>query len=483
MFELRSGVGFARSTDETAEGNEAGGGKGRTRGALAQMSQGRTQSRTPLQPRLARVNAAARSAAQTRFTALLHHIDHDALGRAFDRQRRRAAAGVDGITVQAYEQNLAANLQELHRRLHTGRYRPHPVRRVYIPKADGGRRPLGIPALEDKIVQGAVAEVLSAVYEADFLGFSYGFRPGRSPHQALAALHTALMSQRVSWVLDADIRSFFDSVDHEWLMRMVAHRIADPRILTLIRMWLEAGVLESNELHETERGTPQGSGISPLLANVFLHYVLDLWVHQWRRRHARGRVIVVRYADDFVMGFESKADPERMVGDLKARLKQFCLALHEDKTRLIEFGRLTALKRAKAGLPRPRTFAFLGFTHYSGWTRDGRFIVKHKTQSKRITRKLNELRRDAWRRMHESLADQHRWYVSVLRGHCAYYGMPHNWRALAGFRRALRRIWFLCLRRRSQRSRRAGWDWFDAVTARYSLPPVRITRSWAQQRI
>ena len=245
-----------------------------------ESDQGRTQSRVPLQSRLARVHAAARSAAQTRFTALLHHIDLEALGRAFDRQQRRAAAGVDGITVDAYAQNLADNLQDLHRRIHTGRYRPSPVRRVYIPKADGGRRPLGVPTLEDKIVQGAVAEVLSAVYEADFLGFSYGFRPGRNPHLALAALHTALMSQRVNWVLDADIRSFFDSVDHEWLLRMVAHRIADPRILRLIRMWLEAGVLESNELHESERGTPQGSGISPLLANVFLHYVLDLWVHQ-----------------------------------------------------------------------------------------------------------------------------------------------------------------------------------------------------------
>lgn len=447
------------------------------------MGQGRTQSRIALEPRLARVHAAARSAAQTQFTALLHHIDHEALGRAFDRQRRAAAAGVDGMTVQAYEQNLAENLQDLHRRIHTGRYRPCPVRRVYIPKADGGRRPLGVPTLEDKIVQGAVAEVLSAVYEADFLGFSYGFRPGRNPHRALAALHTALMSQRVNWVLDADIRSFFDSVDHEWLMRMVAHRIADPRILRLIRMWLEAGVLESNELHETERGTPQGSGISPLLANVFLHYVLDIWVHQWRRRHARARVSVVRYADDFVMGFESQADAEQMLRELQTRLQKFGLELHEDKTRLIEFGRRPAIERDRRKLPRPRTFAFLGFTHYCGWTRDGRFIVKHKTQSKRMTRKLNELRQAAWRRMHEPLDDQHRWYVSVLRGHCAYYGLPHNWRALAGFRQQLRRIWFLCLRRRSQRSRRAGWDWFHAVTARYPLPPVRITRSWAEQRI
>ena len=286
------------------------------------------------------------------------------------------------------------------------------------------------------------------------------------------------MSQRVNWVLDADIRSFFDSVDHEWLLRMVAHRIADPRILRLIGMWLEAGVLESNELHETERGTPQGSGISPLLANVFLHYVLDLWIHQWRgascTRARQRRAICGRLRD----GFESRADAERNLRDLQARLKQFGLTLHEEKTRLIEFGRLTALKRAKLGLPRPRTFAFLGFTHYCGWKRDGRFIVKHKTQSKRITRKLNELRRGPWRRMHDPLDDQHRWLVSVLRGHCAYYGMPHNWRALAGFRQALRRIWFTTLRRRSQRSRRAGWDWFDAVTARYPLPSVRITRSW-----
>jgi group II intron reverse transcriptase/maturase len=285
------------------------------------------------------VDAAARAAVQTRFTALLHHIDAAALERAFRRQKRQASAGVDGITVADYEQNLEANLQDLCARIHTGRYRPQPVRRVYIPKTDGGRRPLGVPILEDKIVQGAVAEVLSAIYEVDFLGFSYGFRPGRNPHQALSSLRTAIMSQRVNWVLDADIRNFFGSVDHEWMLRMLAHRIADPRVLRLIRMWLEAGILESNEWHETERGTPQGAGISPLLANIFLHYALDLWAHQWRRRHARGRVSVVRYADDFVMGFESAGDAQRMVVDQKDRLAKFGLSFHEDKTRVIAFGR------------------------------------------------------------------------------------------------------------------------------------------------
>jgi group II intron reverse transcriptase/maturase len=436
-----------------------------------------------LKPNLARVHAAARRAAQTRFSALLHHVDEATLERAFRRQRRQAAAGVDGVTVRAYEQDLAVNLRDLCSRVHTGRYQAQPVRRAYIPKADGGKRPLGVPTLEDKIVQGAVAEVLSAIYEADFLGFSYGFRPGRNPHQALAALHTALMSQRVTWVLDADIRSFFDSVDHQWMLRMLAHRIADPRLMRLIRMWLEAGILESGEIHEMDRGTPQGAGISPLLANVFLHYVLDLWVHQWRRRHARGRVIIVRYADDFVMGFESKADAQQMLADLGTRLQQFGLALHEEKTQLIEFGRLPALNRARLGLPRPRTFAFLGFTHYCDWTRDGRFLVKHKTQSKRLTRKLHQLRREAWQRMHEPLADQHQWYASVLRGHYAYYGMPHNYRALAGFQQEVRRIWFGCLRRRSQCSRRAGWAWFEAITERYPLPAPRITHSWAEQRL
>ena len=445
---------------------------------LREPERGRTQSRTTLPPNLARVNAAARSAVQTRFTALLHHVDIEALARAFRRQKRQASAGVDGITVEAYEQNLEANLQNLCARVHTERYRPQPVRRVYIPKADGGRRPLGVPTLEDKIVQGAVAETLSAIYEVDFLGFSYGFRPGRNPHQALSSLHTAIMSQRVNWVLDADIRSFFDSVDHEWLLRMLAHRIADPRILRLVRMWLEAGVLESGEKYETIKGTPQGAGISPLLANVFLHYVLDLWVHQWRRRHAHGRVTIVRYADDFVMGFEKEAEARRMLADLGERLAKFDLRLHEDKTRLIEFGRFAASTRHKRGERRPETFAFLGFTHYCGRTRDGRFIVKHKTQSSRLTRKLKALRQEAWRLMHRPLAEQHRWYASVLRGHYGYFGMPHNWRSLNGFLQEVRRIWFTCLRRRSQKNRRMGWDWFETVTSRFPLPRPRITQPW-----
>jgi RNA-directed DNA polymerase len=340
-----------------------------------------------------------------------------------------------------------------------------------------------VPTLEDKIVQGAVAEVLSAIYEADFLGFSYSFRPGRNPHQALSALHTAIMSRNVTRVLDADIRSFFDSVDHEWLLRMLAHRIADPRILSLIRLWLEAGILESDEWHETDRGTPQGAGISPLLANVFLHYVLDLWAHQWRRRHARGRVSIVRYADDFVMGFEHEADARRMLGDLRVRLAQFGLSLHEDKTRLIEFGRRPALARRQRGERHPETFAFLGFTHYCGWTRDGRFIVKHKTQSKRLTRKLKALRQEAWRLMHTPLAEQHRWYSSVLSGHYGYFGLPHNWQSLDGFRREVRRIWFHCLRRRSQKSRRMGWEWFNDLTASLPLPKPRITHPWAPRAV
>jgi RNA-directed DNA polymerase len=430
-------------------------------------------------PNLARVNAAARKAAKTRFTALLHHVDEAALLRAFRRQNRQASAGVDGMTVALYERDLEENLRNLCTRIHTGQYRAKPVRRVFIPKSDGGQRPLGVPTLEDKIVQGAVAEVLNAIYEVDFLGFSYGFRSGRNPQQALTSLHTAIMSQHVNWVLDADIRNFFGSVDHEWLMRMVAHRIADPRVLRLIRMWLEVGVLESDEWHKTEIGTPQGARISPILANVFLHYVLDLWVHQWRRRHARGRIAIVRYADDFVMGFEREQDAREMQAEISKRLAVFGLALHETKTRLIEFGRFPALARRKRKERRPETFAFLGFTHYCGWTRDGRFIVKHKTQRERMTRKLKTVRMEARKIMHATIAAQHRWFSSILRGYYAYYGRPHNYPALAAFLREIRLIWLNCLRRRSQKNRKMSWEAFATLLERFPLPTPHITHSWA----
>jgi RNA-directed DNA polymerase len=471
--EPRSGVGPARSTEEALEGNEGVKGRGRREGSLREKARVRTQSRVALPPNLQRVNKAARHNRQARFTALLHHVDVTALERAFRRLKRNASAGVDGETVTSYEQSLAGKLQTLCQRVHSGRYWPKPVRRVYIPKPDGGQRPLGVPALEDKIVQGAVAEVLSAIYEIDFLGFSYGFRPGRNPHQALAALHTALMTQCVCWVLDADIRKFFDSVDHEWMMRMMAHRIADPRVLRLIKQWLRVGVLENGEWQETVEGTPQGAGISPLLANIFLHYVLDLWIHQWRKRKARGRVSLVRYADDFVVGFQYRDDGQRMLADLRERMAKFRLKLHEEKTRLIEFGRLPALDHKQRGERRLQTFAFLGFTHYCGWTRDGRFVVKRKTQSKRLTAKLKSLRVEARRRMHVPVRDQHRWLCQVLRGHYAYYGLPSNFRSLKGFLCEVRRTWFRALRRRCQR--RLDWDAFEALLGHFPLPTPRIT--------
>lgn len=456
-------------------------GRGRPKGNPREKVRVRTQSRVALPPNLARVNEAARRDKQVRFTALLHHVDVAALERAFRRCKRRAAPGVDGETVASYEQELAQRLQDLHDRVHSGRYRPRPVRRVYIPKSDGGQRPLGVPVLEDKIVQGAVAETLSAIYEVDFLGLSYGFRPGRSPHDALSALHTALMTQCVNWVLDADVRSYFDSVDHEWLLRMLAHRVADRRILRLIRGWLRAGILEGGEWSETVEGTPQGAGISPLLANIFLHYVLDLWTHQWRSRRARGRVVLVRYADDFVMGFQYKDDARMMLADLKRRLSKFGLALHETKTRLIEFGRLPALTRARRALRRPETFAFLGFTHYCGWTRDGRFVVKRKTQGKRVARKLKELRLEARRRMHTPVVAQHQWLCRVLRGHYRYYGVTSNFCALRSFYREVRRLWFRSLRRRN-RTGRMPWDRYASLLTRLPLPTPRITQPCLSDR-
>ena len=426
---------------------------------------------------LDRVKEAAAGSRQTQFTALLHHVDAHALERAYRRQRKAAAPGIDGVTVEAYGRDLEANLRDLKDRIHRGAYRPKPVRRVHIPKADGGKRPLGLPALEDKIVQGAVAEVLSAIYEADFLDCSYGFRPGRNAHDALAAVQKAVMAERANWVLDADIRSFFDSVDHDWLLRMLAHRTADRRILELIRRWLKAGVLEEGIYADTVEGTPQGAGISPLLANIFLHYVLDLWVAQWERRHATGPMRLVRYADDFVLTFQKQQDAERMMVDLAQRLAEFGLHLHEGKTRLVRFGRYAAEQRRNGGEGRPETFDFLGFTHYCATSREGRFVVKRRTQRKRKIRKLKALRQEMKRRMHEPLRDQQSWLLRVLRGHYAYYGIPGNSRALAAFRHEVERAWLATLRRRSQRPH-LPWSRFRHWLELFPLPEPRLTHAW-----
>jgi group II intron reverse transcriptase/maturase len=406
----------------------------------------------------------------------MHHIDVEALRRVYNRQRRNASAGVDGVTVEAYGVNLEANLKRLCDRVHSGSYRPLPVRRAYVPKADGDQRPIGIPALEDKIVQGAVTEILSAIYEVDFLGFSYGFRPGRSPHQALQALNAALIKRKINWVLDADVRRFFDSVDHEWLLRMVAHRIADPRILRLIKQWLRAGVLEGEKWFKALEGTPQGAGVSPILANIFLHYSLDLWAHQWRRRHGNGDVIIVRYCDDFVMGFENQGDAEVMVGELKRRLSKFGRGLNEKKTRLLEFGRYAAERRKRRGMRRPETFNFLGFTHYCSMNKKGRFFVMRKTLRARMIRKLKELRIEARRRMHWPLKKQQRWLSAVLRGHYAYYGLLGNSRALSDFAYEVRKLWFRALFRRSQKSAMT-WERFNRLLKVFPLPPPRIIRT------
>lgn len=455
-------------------------GRGRPEGSTRKEAKGQTQRWHPLLPHLQRVNAAAKKSGQTKFTALLHHVDIEALGRAFRRLRKGASPGIDRMTVGEYEQGLEGRLRQLHQKIHSGQYWPKPVMRRYIPKGDGGERPLGIPALEDKIVQGAVAEVLNAIYEADFLGFSYGFRPKRSQHHALEALERGLMTQRVNWVLDLDIRKFFDSVDHEWLLRMLGHRIADRRIHRVIKRWLKAGVLESGRWEATETGTPQGSGISPLLANLFLHYAFDLWIHRWRQREATGQVIVCRFADDIVMGFQSERDARKLMEELMKRLEKFGLKMHEGKTKLIEFGRYAAENRAKRGLRRPETFNFLGFTHYCGTTRSGKFIVKRKTQSQRLTRKLKEVLIEMKRRRHEPVREQHAWLCQVLRGHYGYYAVIFNYRSLNMFYENIKLMWLNALRRRSQKSR-MNWKRFTQLLTRLPLPRPYIHQRWRTQ--
>jgi group II intron reverse transcriptase/maturase len=316
------------------------------------------------------VREVARRDRNARFTALLHHVTLDRLRAAYWAISPKAAPGVDGVTWAAYGLDLEVNLQVLHGRVQAGSYRATPSRRVYIPKADGRLRALGIASLEDKIVQRAVVEVLNAVYEVDFKGFSYGFRPGRGPHDALDALAVGLERTRVNWVLDMDIRNFFGQIDHRWLRRFVEHRIADKRIWRLIGKWLAAGVIEDGQWSASEEGSPQGASASPLLANVYLHYVFDLWADWWRRHRANGDVIIVRFADDVTVGFQYEQDARRFWNELGERLAKFGLDLHPDKTRLIEFGRRASIDRQRRGLGKPETFDFLGCA-----SRDWRLIV------------------------------------------------------------------------------------------------------------
>jgi group II intron reverse transcriptase/maturase len=422
----------------------------------------------------------ARRDKEARFTALLHHVDLDRLRAAYWAIRPQAAPGVDGVTWLDYGQDLERNLRDLHARVQRGSYRAKPSRRAHIPKADGRLRPLGIAALEDKLLQRALVEVLNAVYEQDFVGFSYGFRPGRSPHHALDALAAGIKRKRVNWVLDADFREFFTSLDHRWLVRFLEHRIADRRVLRLIQKWLSAGVIEEGTWTACDEGVPQGASVSPLLANVYLHYVFDLWAHQWRRRHARGEVIVVRFADDFVVGFEHRDDAERFRADLRDRLARFGLELAAEKTRLIEFGRFAARDRAARGLGRPETFRFLGFTHICAKTRSGRFKLKRITDSKRMRAKLREVKTELRRRQHLPIPEQGRWLGSVVRGHFAYYAVPDNSEALHAFRDKLVRHWLRALRRRSQRTRMT-WKRTYRLEDRW-LPRVRIQHPWPDDR-
>jgi group II intron reverse transcriptase/maturase len=427
---------------------------------------------------LDRVREVARKDKDARFTALLHHVSFHRLVLAFDGLKKDAAPGADGVSWREYDGNWQESLLALHSRVQSGKYRAVPSRRVYIPKADGRLRPLGIASLEDKIVQRAVCEVLNAVYEADFKGFSYGFRPGRSQHDALDALSAGL-GKKVNWVLDADIRGFFDHLDREWLVKFLRHRIADERILRLVVKWLNAGVLEDGQWTDSGEGTPQGGSLSPMLANVYLHYVLDLWADWWRKTHARGNVIITRFADDFVTGFQYQDDAERFLAELRGRLAEFALELHPGKTRLIEFGPHAARNRQARGEGKPETFTFLGFRHIARMTR-GRFWVQRVTDKKKMTAKLKQVKAEIMRRRHLPVPEQGRWLASVTTGHSRYYAVPGNYQAADAFRRQVIRYWRHALGRRSQNGR-ITWDRMNRLARRY-LPRTKIMHPWPHVR-
>jgi RNA-directed DNA polymerase len=449
-------------------------------GNAGQPSTGWMPSRETVTQGLVRIRQTARERKKERFTALFHHVSIAHLGEAFGELKQDAAPGVDGLTCEAYEADLERNLEDLHARLHRRAYRPLPARRVYIPKLDGRQRPLAVAALEDKIVQRATAAVLSAIYEEDFLGISYGFRPGRDPHRAMDALVVGITSKKVNWILDADIRTFFDTVNQDWLIRFLEHRVGDPRIIRLIRKWLKAGVLEDGIVTVSDRGTGQGAVISPLLSNIYLHYVLDLWVDRWRRREALGDVIIVRYADDFIVGFQHESDARRFLEAMRERLERFALSLHPEKTRLIEFGRFAAKNRKERGLGKPETFNFLGFTFICGKSRQGKFLIMRKTRRDRMRATLQEIRDEVWRRMHQPIPQQGKWLRQVVDGYFNYFAVPTNSQALAQFWMEVVKRWKRALNRRSQRHN-LTWARMLKLAADY-LPQPRIRHRWPHQR-
>lgn len=452
-----------------------------TKGNAEQPHTRRTQSRDSVSQGLDRVRNAARQRKKEKFTTLLHHVSVDLLRESFLALKRRAAPGVDGVTWEDYAAGLEGNLFDLHARVHSGGYRALPVRRRFIPKPGTDKqRPLGIAALEDKIVQRALVALLNAIYEEDFLGFSYGFRPGRSQHDALDALSVAISGTPVNWILDADIRSFFDSVSQEWLLRFLGHRIGDERVARLVRKWLKAGVLDEGEWSVSAEGTPQGAVISPLLANVYLHYVFDLWAKQWRGREATGNMIVVRYADDIVVGFEHEADARRFWDAMRTRFEQFGLELHGEKTRLLEFGRYAAERRQRRGLGKPETFTFLGFIFICGRSRRGAFLLHRKTRGDRMRVRLSEIKATLHERMHTPIPSLGRWLASVLNGYFAYHAVPTNFRALGAFRHHVLNLWMRTLRRRSQRQT-LTWERMKRIADDW-LPTPRILHPWPQQR-
>jgi group II intron reverse transcriptase/maturase len=457
--------GFASA--EAVEGRTSPKGNGGESAAV------RTPSRDTASIGLAAVRQVARRSKSVRFTALLHHITSDLLKQSYLALERDAAPGIDGVTWQAYGENLDSKLKDLHERIHKGSYRARPAKRSYIPKADGSKRPLSIWCLEDKIVQQAVVTVLEAIYEEDFVGFSYGFRPGRGQHDALDALHVGILRRNVNWVLDADIQGFFDSMAHSWIIRFLEHRIADRRILRLVAKWLKVGTIEDGRVTRGTCGAPQGAVVSPILANAYLHYVYDLWVHRWRLTKATGDVIVVRYADDTIAGFEHEVEARAFLQELQERLRMFDLVLHPDKTRLIRFGRHAAKQREELGEGKPETFDFLGFTHFCTRSRKrGTFVIGRKTIKKRMRAKLLAIKMELRKRMHDPIVKTGAWVKQMLQGHLNYFAVSGNDPSLWCFFSEVRRRWLRSLRRRSQKARLA-WEKFLKLTDRF-FPPIRI---------